>query len=198
MQYSDIDYINGIKENNEAILKALYHQYFRMIRHHIITNNGNEADARDIYHETLLTLIHVVKKDNFILSSSLSTFIFAISKRLWLKHLNKNKNFSYSDNFNEDTSSLSKDISEQYIEEYEQQEKNIQKIHIALQSLGNPCYQLLKEFYYNHLSMEQIAEKLGYNNADVAKNQKYKCLQRLKKYFFENTTLSELPKSSDL
>jgi hypothetical protein len=33
--------------------------------------------------------------------------------------------------------------------------------------------------------MDEIAEKFGYTNSDNAKNQKYKCLQRLKKYFFE-------------
>jgi hypothetical protein len=33
--------------------------------------------------------------------------------------------------------------------------------------------------------MDEIAEKFGYTNADNAKTQKYKCLQRLKKYFFE-------------
>jgi hypothetical protein len=34
--------------------------------------------------------------------------------------------------------------------------------------------------------MDLIAEKFGYTNADTAKNQKYKCLQRLKRNFFEN------------
>jgi len=33
--------------------------------------------------------------------------------------------------------------------------------------------------------MEEITEKFGYNNADNAKNQKYKCLKRLKKVFFD-------------
>jgi hypothetical protein len=33
--------------------------------------------------------------------------------------------------------------------------------------------------------METIREKFGYTNADNAKNQKYKCLQRLKKLFFD-------------
>jgi hypothetical protein len=32
--------------------------------------------------------------------------------------------------------------------------------------------------------MDEIAEKFGYTNADNAKNQKYKCLQRLKRIFF--------------
>jgi hypothetical protein len=34
-------------------------------------------------------------------------------------------------------------------------------------------------------SMEEITEKFGYTNADNAKNQKYKCLKRLKKVFFD-------------
>jgi hypothetical protein len=33
--------------------------------------------------------------------------------------------------------------------------------------------------------MDDITEKFGYTNADNAKNQKYKCLKRLKKTFFE-------------
>ena len=33
-------------------------------------------------------------------------------------------------------------------------------------------------------SMEEIAKSFGYTNADNAKNQKYKCLMRLKKIFF--------------
>ena len=55
----------------------------------------------------------------------------------------------------------------------------------SLIELGEPCSELIKDFYINKLSMEQIAEKFGYTNADNAKTQKYKCLQRLKKYFFE-------------
>jgi hypothetical protein len=32
--------------------------------------------------------------------------------------------------------------------------------------------------------MPEITEKFGYTNVDSAKNQKYKCLMRLKKLFF--------------
>lgn len=185
MQYSDIDFINGIKQHDEIILKALYRQYFKMIRHFVLTNNGNESDAKDIYHETLMVLIHNAQKEDFILRSSLSTLIYAIARRLWLKHLNKHKNLYPSGDLYHQNFGLKDDDIASYLEEYQEKEKHIEKMQVAMQQLGNPCYQLLKEFYYNHLSMEQIAEKLGYNNADVAKNQKYKCLQRLKKIFFE-------------
>ena len=40
-------------------------------------------------------------------------------------------------------------------------------------------------------SMSEIAGSFGYTNADNAKNQKYKCLMRLKKLFFDQYKISE-------
>lgn len=54
----------------------------------------------------------------------------------------------------------------------------------SMSGLGEPCRGIIEDFYIHDLSMEAISEKFGYTNADNAKNQKYKCLQRLKKLFF--------------
>jgi hypothetical protein len=44
---------------------------------------------------------------------------------------------------------------------------------------------LMRAFYFENKSMVQIGEQFGYTNADNAKTQKYKCLTRLKKIFFD-------------
>jgi hypothetical protein len=54
-----------------------------------------------------------------------------------------------------------------------------------MQNLGEPCKSLLESYYLQKKSMVAIAEEFGYTNADNAKNQKYKCLMRLKKLFFD-------------
>ena len=54
----------------------------------------------------------------------------------------------------------------------------------AISSLGEPCKSLIEAFYIQKRSMQDIANQFGYTNADNAKNQKYKCLMRLKKLFF--------------
>lgn len=195
MHFSDIDFIHGIKNKDEKILKALYHQYYRMIRHFILSNNGNEDDFKDNYHETLLVAIRAIQKEDFSLTSSLSTFIYSISRRIWLKQLNKNKPFNNVGDLYQQAFQNSDDDIEKIVEEHQIKEKNINKIQIALQHIGDNCYQILKLFYYERLSMETIAEKLGYNNSDVAKNQKYKCLQKLKKVFFENNISDTVIKS---
>jgi DNA-directed RNA polymerase specialized sigma subunit len=56
----------------------------------------------------------------------------------------------------------------------------------SLQKLGENCQRILRLFYFEKKSMEVIAQEMEYTNAENAKNQKYKCLQQLKKYFNES------------
>lgn len=61
----------------------------------------------------------------------------------------------------------------------------------ALGSLGEPCKSLIEAYYIHKKGMTEIAEEFGYTNADNAKNQKYKCLMRLKKLFFAQYNIGE-------
>jgi DNA-directed RNA polymerase specialized sigma24 family protein len=61
----------------------------------------------------------------------------------------------------------------------------------ALNSLGEPCKSLLEGYYLNKKGMQELAEDFGYTNADNAKNQKYKCLMRLKKLFFSQYNIGD-------
>ena len=54
----------------------------------------------------------------------------------------------------------------------------------AMLHLGEPCRSLLEAFYIQKRNMTDIASQFGYTNSDNAKNQKYKCLVRLRKLFF--------------
>jgi DNA-directed RNA polymerase specialized sigma subunit len=72
-------------------------------------------------------------------------------------------------------------------EEVEAAEKRNADYHLmekAMMNLGEPCKSLLEAFYVQKKNMTEIAGNFGYTNADNAKNQKYKCLMRLKKIFF--------------
>ena len=61
----------------------------------------------------------------------------------------------------------------------------------ALNSLGEPCKSLIEAYYIHKKGMTDIAAQFGYTNADNAKNQKYKCLMRLKKLFFAQYNIGE-------
>ena len=65
-------------------------------------------------------------------------------------------------------------------------EKKYEVMEQSMLLLGEPCLSIINDYYINKLSLQEIVDKMGYTNANNAKNQKYKCLQRLKKIFFSN------------
>ncbi|MBX3165231.1 MAG: sigma-70 family RNA polymerase sigma factor [Bacteroidetes bacterium] len=187
VQFSDLEFVEGLRCGDSHVLNALYKKYYTIVLKFIVNNSGSQEAAQDIYQETIIILYQNVRKPEFELSAQLQTYIYSIAKRLWLKQLKKNgKTFLFSENQEEDVMDVSEDMTE-----YVQKEMDIEKMNKSLQELGEPCATLIKDFYVQKLSMEEIADKFGYTNADNAKNQKYKCLQRLKKYFFDKTNVEQ-------
>ena len=74
---------------------------------------------------------------------------------------------------------------------FEKQEANYTMMNNALNSLGEPCKGLLEGYYIHKKGMQELAQEFGYTNADNAKNQKYKCLMRLKKIFFAQYNMGD-------
>ncbi len=75
---------------------------------------------------------------------------------------------------------------EEDLDAHEQRNAEYEMMENAINHLGEPCKSLLEAYYLHKKNMQDIAASFGYTNADNAKNQKYKCLMRLKKIFFAN------------
>ena len=179
--YTDLEFIEGLKHNNDAVLRALYKKYYNLVLKYVLNNSGSNEAAADIYQETLFVLYENVQKSTFQLNCQLQTFIFSIAKRLWLKQLRGNGQLT---RFKEDEEGEVVDVTDE-ITDHIKKESDIEKMNACMENLGEPCKTLLKDFYVYKMSMDEISEKFGYTNSDNAKTQKYKCLQRLKKSFFE-------------
>jgi DNA-directed RNA polymerase specialized sigma24 family protein len=64
------------------------------------------------------------------------------------------------------------------LEEMEENER-VMAVQKAMGQIGNPCRDLLLFFYWEERSMEEIAVKLGFANADTVKSKKYQCKKSL-------------------
>ncbi len=187
VQYTDNDFIEGLRTGSNEVLNALYKKYYTIVLKLIVNNSGTEEAARDIYQETVIVLYENAQKPEFELHCQLQTYIYSVARRLWLKQLKKNgRTFLLKEDDDSEMADVSEDMNE-----HAGREEEIDKMNLSLASLGEPCATLIRDFYVHRLSMDQIAEKFGYTNADNAKNQKYKCLQRLKKYFFNKTSIEQ-------
>jgi len=182
--FTDTEFIEGLRTGNEAALKALYKKYYNIVLKIVVNNSGSSEAAEDIYQETIIVLFENAQKPNFTLNCQLQTFIYSIAKRLWLKQLRNNSNMTKLSNGQEEEIV---DVSEE-INEHQKKEDALLKMTKSLNELGEPCKTIITDFYISHLSMEEISAKFGYTNSDNAKTQKYKCLQRLKKHFFDKKT----------
>jgi RNA polymerase sigma factor (sigma-70 family) len=177
---TDSEIVFGILNNSESAIKRLYVAYFPMVMQLIINNNGTADDAKDIYQEAIIVLYNKIKKGDFELNSKLKTFIYSVCRRLWLKRLSQMNRYGGDIRDFQEYSPVEDDV-----EQHSERDMQFTKMQSALQLLGEPCKTIIEDFYINNRSMQEICEEFGYTNADNAKTQKYKCLQRLKKLFFQ-------------
>lgn len=178
--YFDELIVAEIRKKSEVALRELYKAHFPMVANLICTNNGTEQEAKDVYQEAVIAFYEKAQQPDFVLTCKIKTYLYAVCRRLWLKRLAEKKRFH--GNIEETESFLGID---EEMADMEEKEKRYTTMSHAMEGLGEPCLSIIKDFYIHDLSMEIISSKFGYTNADNAKNQKYKCLQRLKKLFFE-------------
>lgn len=170
-----------IRKKDERALRELYRTHYPMVVHLICSNSGTEQEAKDIYQEAVIAFYEKAQQPQFTLTCKIKTYIYAVCRRLWLKRLWEKKKVTA----NIQEAETFAGIDEEMIE-IEENESRFLKMGMALGALGEPCRSIIEDYYIHDLTMENISEKFGYTNAENAKNQKYKCLQRLKKLFFKD------------
>ncbi|WP_207493601.1 sigma-70 family RNA polymerase sigma factor [Aridibaculum aurantiacum] len=185
-EFNEQQLLIGLAQNDPKAIETIYKNNFNMVQTFVLNNNGSYDDARDIFQEAMIVLYENVKMESFVLTCQIKTYVYSICRRLWLKRLQHINRFSGKVESLEETVPVEEDIEIQ-----EKRNADFAIMERALGSLGEPCKSLLEAYYLQKKGMTEIAETFGYTNADNAKNQKYKCLVRLKKLFFAQYNIGE-------
>lgn len=179
-EISEQKLLDGLALNDSMAAETIYRQHYQMIQAMILNNNGSSDDARDIFQEIMIVLYEKVKSGSFELNCQLKTYLYSVARRLWLKRLAQLQKLTPGNGKFEETVPVEEDL-----EMHEQRNNDFRVMERAMQNIGEPCRSLLNAYYLQKKSMMEIAGSFGYTNADNAKNQKYKCLMRLKKLFYQ-------------
>lgn len=177
MDANETHIVEGLAQGKSDAMKMVYSEYFGMVKHLVMKNSGSDTDAEDVFQEAMVILYNKFKSPDFNLTVQLKTYLYSVSRNLWLNELKKRgrrkERLKDYETYVETGHLFSADWKER-------REENMVKMEKAMRYLGDKCQEILLLFYYEKKSMAEIAVQMNYTNADNVKNQKYKCLRQLK------------------
>jgi RNA polymerase sigma factor (sigma-70 family) len=176
--HSLIERIKG--KDTDRGLKEVYDKYrdefvIWAVKHH----KCSTEEAKDVFQQTVVIFYeNIIYEKVTEISTRIKTYLFSIGKNKILELLRrKSKNLPHLDEQTIASNDLYINV---FDEEYEEKLLNVEE---SLNMLGDPCKNILEQYYYLKKSMAEISELLQYKNSDTVKNMKYKCLQRLKQIY---------------
>ena len=176
MNFSDDAIVAGILSNDlNEIIFYIYKQYAELISFTVVTMGGSLQDGEDIFQETVVTFIDLVRKSKFRGDSSVKTFLVSVARNIWLNELKRRKSGDQRAKvFETSRGHIENDVMEN-LNKREMREQLLSVIN----HLGESCRKVLTLFYYENLPFEEIVRKMGYESEQVARNKKYKCMKEL-------------------
>ncbi len=189
-KYSDEEILSRLKAGDGKVIKYLVKEQLPIISYFVIKNGGNEEDAKDLFQDALFILIEKVRAGNLILVSSLSTYLYAICKNLWMIVLDKRK---AAKNYKSQSGAFHKN--EDFTERADQQfYENI--FMLSYQGIDDQCRTILK-MYWKEIPPEKIAMVLDCSYAFLRKK-KSQCMKELKRRIMSHPDYKELEKNLNI
>jgi len=175
----------------DETVKAIYRNYFDSLCWYVMNNSGSRQDAEDVFQEVVVDFIDLVQKDKFRGESTVKTFLFSLNRHTWLNELKRRgRALAREEKYERVQEKAVVDVSHIMAG----RESTAQVVQLVEQ-LGETCKKILLLFYYENMSIKEILENLHYENEQVVRNKKYKCLKQLEQMVNENPALKQTLKN---
>lgn len=183
--FSDSELIELLKESSDA-LTIVYEKHKEYCINFMKSMYDNRDDIKDIYQDAVIVFYEKAINPEFNLTCSIQTYLNSICRNQVLVRLAKlKKNASASMMGNE---GFIENLTDWFDDRHLVSNDRLAALNGILTEMKestSKCYDILVRFFYQDQSMDKIAEALGYTNADNAKNQKYRCQEKLKSEMFK-------------
>ena len=185
--YTDQHIINSIRKREDVAFKYLQVKFQDSIRLMVMEMGGSQEDAKDVFSEGLIALIRLVDHKDFELNCKLSTLVYALCKKTWNQHLEKQvavRNYHVRKLESSPDWDFTEESDKQlYQEIFWESFKKLEKV----------CQEIL-EGYLKEISPKEIAEKLGYSYGYIRKR-KSMCQSFLMKMIQGHPTFKKIKQS---
>ncbi|KPM48245.1 RNA polymerase sigma factor [Jiulongibacter sediminis] len=191
---SEEEVLLRIQSNHQinSAVSWLYARYYDRLETLILRNSGSADDAADIIQETMIAFINIVQQGKFRGESGVNTFLQSIARNLWLGKLRKGKSQAkLHENWGEEAKQESVDLEKEL-----QYKEATDLVSGIFKNLGEACQKLLNLFYFKELSMKEILPEMNFENEQVLRNKKTKCMKSLMAEIKQKPVWAETLKSA--
>ncbi|MFV8356322.1 RNA polymerase sigma factor [Flavobacterium sp. XS1P32] len=163
--HPDQMYIEGLANNNSAVIQSIYKKFVPKVVSYIRNNSGDEDQAQDVVQEVLILLFNQAKAKKLQLTCPFDAYFFLLCKRKWLNELKKsvNKGVTLQEDFTSTTESTQVMLAETELFDEKQE-----LFDLMFQKLGDKCKEVL-QLSFSLQSMEEVAKKLNVTYGYVRK-----------------------------
>ena len=174
----DQQLLAGLGCRDNAAVAALYAQYYPAVERLVVCNSGSTAHAQDVFQETVLILLDKAATTDLRLTSSLKTYVLAISGRLWLKRLRDLRRV-----VGPEPAALECHLpaAEPQVFAAEAEAAPHHRVQGLLARISAKCQALIRALFFRGQSIQEFTEERGYTSVHNAQNQKYKCLEQARR-----------------
>ncbi|WP_160114723.1 RNA polymerase sigma factor [Aquimarina sp. AU474] len=140
---------------------------------------GADSDIMlDIYQDAFVVIRkHAIQGRLDQVDSSFKTYLFGIGKRMIY---NYHKQHKHNVSLDPEIHMINDKIEEIDFDLTKEPSIEQKLLRTFFNKLGKRCQEMLTLFYYRGLTIDEIAEKSGYENTNVVSSQKSRCLKQLK------------------
>jgi len=183
--YSDEELITLLREGSDA-MSIIYKRHKSYCINFMKSMYNDHDEIKDIFQDAVIVFYENLITPGFTLSCSIQTYLNSICRNQILKRINFSKRYEVeiTDGNGEFLESIT-DWFDDGKEVNNDRVKVMKDILKQMKESSSKCYDILVRFFYQNQSMDKIASDLDYTNADNAKNQKYRCQEKLKTEVFK-------------
>lgn len=163
----------GLKR--EQALSSLYNVtgLFFKIKQMVTNHGGNVEDARDVFHEGIITLDRKIRQNEYEDRGTIESYLFGVCRFIWSNQQRKNKRVELKEDFTPYDQSTGENPLDTMLNNEGQN-----MVATLFGQLGETCSKILSLWKLSY-SMNEIAEEMGLPSGDNARKHKFRCYQKL-------------------
>lgn len=177
-------------DSYEEIVRNWYNKIKPLFQNSLRKSFGNllsADDIEDLYQETFIAVYENLQKGTVKYNTAWRPYLIQIGENLATKKIGKSLKSESLDGmcgYDEEKQEMQVRRVERLLQEYMKEDdslcNNVEVVHVlgnTLQFTPEPCSTIIRLFYYDDMSMEEISTAVNMKNADTAKSKKSQCMK---------------------